>query len=124
MNNNIISEILSKFFQNLNVKNKDILKFLDEIINKVKDTFENDVDIYNCDFILVPKIINIEKNKKENEKKKFKLVRKSEKAVFTAFINGVKNKNIYYYQNGKDNNKNFINGLNSLRNFIEENVMN
>ena len=124
MNSNVISEILSKFFQNLNVKNKDILKFLDEIINKVKDTFENDVDIYNCDFILVPKIITIEKNKKENEKKKFKLVRKSEKAVFTAFINGVKNKNIYYYQNGKDNNKNFINGLNSLRNFIEENVMN
>ena len=27
MNNNIISEILSKFFQNLNVKNKDILNF-------------------------------------------------------------------------------------------------
>ena len=124
MNNNIISEILSKFFQNLNVKNKDILKFLDDIINKVKNNFENDIDIYNCDFILVPKIINIEKNKKDDEKKKFKIVRKSEKAVFTAFVNGVKNKNIYFYQNGKDNNKNFINGLYSLRNFIKENVMN
>jgi histone deacetylase 6 len=124
MNNNVISEILSKFFQNLNVKNKDIIKFLDEIINKVKTYFENDIDIYNCDFILVPKIINIEKNKKDDEKKKFKIVRKSEKAVFTAFVNGVKNKNIYFYQNGKDNNKNFINGLYSLRNFIKENVMN
>ena len=124
MNNNIISEILSKFFQNLNVKNKDIIKFLDEIINKVKTYFENDIDIYNCDFILVPKIINIEKNKKDDEKKKFKIVRKIEKAVFTAFVNGVKNKNIYFYQNGKDNNKNFINGLYSLRNFIKENVMN
>ena len=59
MNDNVISEILTLFFQHLNVKNKDILKFLDETVNKIKESFENEIDEYNCDLILVPNIINL-----------------------------------------------------------------
>ena len=124
MNDNVISEILTLFFQHLNVKNKDILKFLDETVNKIKESFENEIDLYNCDLILVPKIINLDIGKKEEEKKKYKIIRKKEKAIFSAFINGIKRKNIYFYKDKNDNKKNFITGLNSLRNFIKENVMN
>ena len=124
MNDNVISEILTLFFQHLNVKNKDILKFLDETVNKIKESFENEIDLYNCDLILVPKIINLDIGKKEEEKKKYKIIRKKEKAIFSAFINGIKRKNIYFYKDKNENKKNFITGLNSLRNFIKENVMN
>ena len=124
MNNKVILEILTLFFQHLNVKNKDILKFLDETVNKIKESFENEIDLYNCDLILVPKIINLDIGKKEEEKKKYKIIRKKEKAIFSAFINGIKRKNIYFYKDKNDNKKNFITGLNSLRNFIKENVMN
>ena len=46
MNNNVISEILTLFFQHSNLKNKDILKFLDEIADKIKENFENEIELY------------------------------------------------------------------------------
>ena len=98
--------------------------FYNEIIDKIKESFENEIDLYNCDLILVPKIINLDIGKKEEEKKKYQIIRKKEKAIFSAFINGIKRKNIYFYKDKNDNKKNFITGLNSLRNFIKENVMN
>jgi hypothetical protein len=128
MNSSIISEILTLFFQHLNVKNKQILSFLENFLNLIQSDFENNLDIYNCDLILIPKIIPIENkdNNKKDEKKKFKIVRKKEKVEFKIFLNGIKQKNIYYFDenNRKENKHNFLNGIKSLIKFIKENVMN
>ena len=63
---------------------------------------------------------------KEDPKKKFKLISKRDKIEFDFYINGVNNKNIYVYNKDNQNNnkKNFIKGLEGLRKFINENVMN
>ena len=128
MNSSIISEILTLFFQHLNVKNKQILSFLENFLNLIQSDFENNLDIYNCDLILIPIIIPIENkdNNKKDEKKKFKIVRKKEKVEFKIFLNGIKQKNIYYFDenNRKENKHNFLNGIKSLIKFIKENVMN
>ena len=33
--------------------------FYNEIVDKIKESFENEIDEYNCDLILVPNIINL-----------------------------------------------------------------
>ena len=128
MNSNIISEILMLFFQNLKMKNKEVLKLLDEFIKKIRQTLNDNVDIYNCDLIIVPRVIKTEENEKakQDPKKKFKLFNKRDKIEFDFYINGVKNKNVYVYNkdNQNSNKKNFIKGLEGLRKFINENVMN
>ena len=128
MNSTIISEILMLFFQNLKMKNKEVLKLLDAFIKKVKEKFSDKIDLYNCDLIIVPKIIKTEEKGKEKQdpKKKFKLFNKKDKIEFEFYLNGVKNKNVYVYNddNKGQNNKNFIKGLEALRQFINDNVMN
>lgn len=128
MNSNIISEILMLFFQNLKMKNKEVLKLLDAFINKIRKNLNDIIDIYNCDLIIVPRVIKNEENQKakEDPKKKFKLISKRDKIEFDFYINGVNNKNIYVYNKDNQNNnkKNFIKGLEGLRKFINENVMN
>ena len=125
MNSNIISEILMLFFQNLKMKNKEVLALLDSFIKKVKNILNN-IDLFNCDLIIIPKIIPLEDNDKNTPKKKMKLFSKKDKIEFEFFINGIKNKNISVYsnENSSMNKQNFIKGLEGLRNFINENVMN
>ena len=128
MNSNIISEILMLFFQNLKMKNKEVLKLLDAFIKKIKEKLNETIDLYNCDLIIVPRIIKTEENEKakQDPKKKFKLFNKKDKIEFDFYINGVKRKNIYIYnkENQSSNKKNFIKGLEGLRKFINENVIN
>lgn len=128
MNSNIISEILMLFFQNLKMKNKEVLKLLDAFIKKIKEKFNNTIDLYNADLIIIPRVVKNEENEKAkpDPKKKFKLFSKKDKIEFDFYINGVKNKNIYVYNkdNTHENKKNFIKGLEGLRKFINENVMN
>ena len=128
MNSNIISEILMLFFQNLKMKNKEVLKLLDAFIKKIKEKLNDNIDLYNCDLIIVPRIIKTEENEKakQDPKKKFKLFSKKDKIEFDFYINGIKDKNIYIYnKDNKDSNKkNFIKGLEALRKFINESVMN
>lgn len=125
MNSNIISEILMLFFQNLKMKNKEVLALLDSFIKKMKNILNN-IDLFNCDLIIIPKIIPLEDNDKNTPKKKMKLFSKKDKIEFEFFINGIKNKNISVYsiENSSMNKQNFIKGLEGLRNFINENVMN
>ena len=125
MNSNIISEILMLFFQNLKMKNKEVLALLDSFIKKMKNILNN-IDLFNCDLIIRPKIIPLEDNDKNTPKKKTKLFSKKDKIEFEFFINGIKNKNISIYsnENSSMNKQNFIKGLEGLRNFINENVMN
>ena len=128
MNSNIISEILMLFFQKLKMKNKEVLKLLDAFIKKIKEKLNETIDLYNCDLIIVPRIIKTEENEKakQDPKKKFKLFNKKDKIEFDFYINGVKRKNIYIYnkENQSSNKKNFIKGLEGLRRFINENVIN
>ena len=128
MNLNIISEILMLFFQNLKMKNKEVLKLLDAFIKKIKEKFGDTIDLYNCDLIIIPHIVKNEESEKckQEPKKKFKLIRKKDKIEFDFYINGVKDKNICKYNkdNQNMNKKNFIKGLEGLRKFINENVMN
>ena len=125
MNSNIISEILMLFFQNLKMKNKEVLALLDSFIKTMKNILNN-IDLFNCDLIIIPKIIPLEDNDKNTPKKKTKLFSKKDKIEFEFFINGIKNKNISVYsnENSSMNKQNFIKGLEGLRNFINENVMN
>ena len=126
LNLNIISEILMLFFQNLKMKNKEVLALLDDFINKMKNIMNESFDLYNCDLIIIPKIIPMEQSDKNTPKKKNKLFSKKDKIEFEYFLNGVKDKNIVIYNNNNSNmNKNnFINGLEGLKKFIKENVMN
>ena len=130
MNSNIISEILMLFFQNLKMKNKEVLKLLDAFIKKIKEKFNNTIDLYNCDLIIIPRIIKDEEKEKEkakpDPKKKFKLFNKKDKIEFDFYLNGVKSKNVCVYtkDNIHENKMNFIKGLEGLRKFINENVMN
>ena len=128
MNSNIISEILMLFFQNLKMKNKEVLKLFDVFIKKIKENFNNTIDLYNADLIIIPRVIKNEENEKAkpDPKKKFKLFNKKDKIELDFYINGVKSKNIYVYNkdNTHENKKNFIKGLEGLRKFINENVMN
>ena len=124
MNSNIISEILMLFFQNLKMKNKEVLKLLDGFINKMKNILKDFIDLYNCDLIIIPKIIPLEE-KETTPKKKSKLFSKKDKIEFEFYINGVKSKNICVYgDNNNTNKQNFIKGLEGLKKFINENVMN
>ena len=126
MNSNILSEILMLFFQNLKMKNKEVLSLLDSFIKKMKEVLNNSIDLYNCDLIIIPKVIPLEQNEKTTPKKKTKLFSKKDKIEFNFFINGIKAKNISVYNNENSNlnNHNFIKGLEGLRKFINENVMN
>ena len=126
MNSNIISEILMLFFQNLKMKNKEVLSLLDNFINKMKTNLNDLFDLYNCDLVIIPKIIPLEQNEKTTPKKKMKLFSKKDKIEFEFYINGIKDKNISKYDNNNSNmnKKNFIKGLEGLRKFINENVMN
>ena len=126
LNSNIISEILMLFFQNLKMKNKEVLSLLDGFINKMKNVLKNETDLFNCDLIIIPKIIPLEDNEKTTPKKKSKLFSKKDKIEFEFFINGLKAKNISVYtkENSHLNKLNFIKGLEGFRNFIKENVMN
>ena len=126
MNSNIISEILMLFFQNLKVKNKEVLALLDGFINKMKNNLNDLFDLYNCDLIIIPKIIPLEQNEKTTPKKKMKLFSKKDKIEFEFYLNGIKDKNISKYKDNDSNmnKKNFIKGLEGLRKFINENVMN
>ena len=126
MNSNIISEILMLFFQNLKMKNKEVLSLLDNLINKMKTNLNDLFDLYNCDLVIIPKIIPLEQNEKTTPKKKMKLFSKKDKIEFEFYINGIKDKNISKYDNNNSNmnKKNFIKGLEGLRKFINENVMN
>ena len=126
MNSNIISEILMLFFQNLKVKNKEVLALLDGFINKMKNNLNDLFDLYNCDLVIIPKIIPLEQNEKTTPKKKMKLFSKKDKIEFEFYINGIKEKNISKYNdnNSNMNKKNFVKGLEGLRKFINENVMN
>ena len=126
MNSNIISEILMLFFQNLKMKNKEVLALLDSFINKMKNNLNDLFDLYNCDLVIIPKVIPLEKEDKATPKKKMKLFSKKDKIEFQFYINGIKDKNISLYTNNNSNlnKKNFINGLEGLRKFINENVMN
>ena len=128
MNSNIISEILMLFFQNLKMKNKEVLKLLDAFIKKIKEKFNNTIDLYNCDLIIIPRIIKDEEKEKAkpDPKKKFKLFNKKDKIEFDFYLNGVKSKNVCVYtkDNIHENKMNFIKGLEGLRKFINENVMN
>ena len=114
------------FFQNLKMKNKEVLALLDKFIKKMKANLNDLFDLYNCDLIIIPKIIPLEQNEKTTPKKKMKLFSKKDKIEFDFYINGVKNKNICLYNkdNQNLNKKNFIKGLEGLRKFINENVMN
>ena len=126
LNSNIISEILMLFFQNLKMKNKEVLSLLDGFINKMKNLLKNEIDLFNCDLIIIPKIIPLEESEKTTPKKKSKLFSKKDKIEFEFFINGLKSKNISIYTNENYhlNKFNFIKGLEGFRNFIKENVMN
>ena len=131
MNSNLISQILMLFFQHLNLRNKEVLKMLDEFIKKIERVLvENKYDIYNCDLIVIPEVIkdetNKEDNKKEDVKKKFKLFSKKEKIKFNFYLNGIKGKNVRKIDDGDkcETNTNFIDGLISLKNFIKESVLN
>ena len=128
MNSNIISEILMLFFQNLKMKNKEVLKLLDGFIKKIKEKLGDNIDLYNCDLIIIPRVVKTEEKEKAKQepKKKFKLISKKDKIEFDFYINGVKEKNICIYNKeiSNTNKKNFIKGLEGLRKFINENVMN
>ena len=127
LNSNIISEILMLFFQNLKMKNKEVLALLDGFINKMKNLLKNEIDLFNCDLIIIPKIIPLEESEKTTTpKKKSKLFCKKDKIEFEFFINGIKSKNISIYTNENYhlNKYNFIKGLEGFKNFIKENVMN
>ena len=101
---------------------------LDSFIKKIKEKFGDIIDLYNCDLIIIPRVVKTEENEKNKQepKKKFKLISKKDKIEFDFYINGVKNKNICLYNkdNQNLNKKNFIKGLEGLRKFINENVMN
>ena len=126
LNSNIISEILMLFFQNLKMKNKEVLALLDNYIKKMKTNLNDLFDLYNCDLVIIPKVIPLEKEEKPTPKKKNKLFSKKDKIEFEFYLNGVKEKNIYFYNNNNTNlnKRNFINGLEGFRKFINENVMN
>jgi len=126
LNSNIISEILMLFFQNLKMKNKEVLALLDNYIKKMKTNLNDLFDLYNCDLVIIPKVIPLEKEEKPTPKKKNKLFSKKDKIEFEFYLNGVKEKNINFYNNNNSNlnKRNFINGLEGFRKFINENVMN
>ena len=126
LNSNIISEILMLFFQNLKMKNKEVLALLDNYIKKMKTNLNDLFDLYNCDLVIIPKVIPLEKEEKPTPKKKNKLFSKKDKIEFEFYLNGVKEKNIYFYNNNNTNlnKRNFMNGLEGFRKFINENVMN
>ena len=110
----------------LKVKNKEVLALLDGFINKMKNNLNDLFDLYNCDLVIIPKIIPLEQNEKTTPKKKMKLFSKKDKIEFEFYINGIKEKNISKYNdnNSNMNKKNFVKGLEGLRKFINENVMN
>ena len=126
MNSNIISEILMLFFQNLKMKNKEVLALLDKFIKKMKANLNDLFDLYNCDLVIIPKVVPLEKEEKANPKKKNKLFSKKDKIEFEFYLNGVKEKYISFYNNNNsnENKRNFINGLEGFKKFINENVMN
>ena len=126
MNSNIISEILMLFFQNLKMKNKEVLALLDKFIKKMKANLNDLFDLYNCDLVIIPKVVPLEKEEKANPKKKNKLFSKKDKIEFEFYLNGVKEKYISFYNNNNsnENKRNFINGLEGFNKFINENVMN
>ena len=126
MNSNIISEILMLFFQNLKMKNKEVLALLDKFIKKMKANLNDLFDLYNCDLVIIPKVVPLEKEEKANPKKKNKLFSKKDKIEFEFYLNGVKEKYISLYNNNNsnENKMNFINGLEGFKKFINENVMN
>ena len=126
MNSNIISEILMLFFQNLKMKNKEVLALLDKFIKKMKANLNDLFDLYNCDLVIIPKVVPLEKEEKANPKKKNKLFCKKDKIEFEFYLNGVKEKYISLYNNNNpnENKRNFINGLEGFKKFINENVMN
>ena len=126
MNSNILSEILMLFFQNLKMKNKEVLALLDKFIQKMKEKLNDLFDLYNCDLVIIPKVIPLEKEEKANPKKKNKLFSKKDKIEFDFYLNGVKEKYISLYNNNNssENKRNFINGLEGFKKFINENVMN
>jgi len=126
MNSNIISEILMLFFQNLKMKNKEVLALLDKFIKKMKANLNDLFDLYNCDLVIIPKVVPLEKEEKANPKKKNKLFSKKDKIEFEFYLNGVKEKYISLYNNNNpnENKRNFINGLEGFKKFINENVMN
>jgi hypothetical protein len=126
MNSNIISEILMLFFQNLKMKNKEVLALLDKFIKKMKANLNDLFDLYNCDLVIIPKVIPLEKEEKPTPKKKNKLFSKKDKIEFEFYLNGVKEKYISLYNNNNsnENKRNFMNGLEGFKKFINENVMN
>ena len=126
MNSNIISEILMLFFQNLKMKNKEVLALLDKFIKKMKANLNDLFDLYNCDLVIIPKVVPLEKEEKAKPKKKNKLFSKKDKIEFEFYLNGVKEKYISLYNNNNpnENKRNFINGLEGFKKFINENVMN
>jgi protein tyrosine/serine phosphatase len=71
-------------------------------------------------------VIPLEKEEKPTPKKKNKLFSKKDKIEFEFYLNGVKEKNISFYNNNNSNlnKRNFINALEGFRKFINENVMN
>ena len=54
---------------------------LDAFIKKIKEKLNDSIDLYNCDLIIVPRVIKTEENEKakQDPKKKFKLFNKKDK---------------------------------------------
>lgn len=120
MNENVLGEIFTLFFQYLNTKVNEFLNELDGFIKQIENKL-NEVDIYNANLVIIPCEVKGGGLRKEKGNK-FKQM-KIKKYGFKFYVNGVKDKNVYKYDKGKGNKGNYINGVKDFRKFIEENIM-
>lgn len=138
MNQQVISTIVSKFFQTLKVKKEALIKSFDEFMTTFS-SLEKQIDLFNCEILLTcapviesltEKEIVKEDNPKETiqsikaKMKKQKIAKQAQpKTNITLRINGIKQHNIIKVENDSFTKSNFINGIILLKNFINDNVL-
>ena len=124
MNDSSMSQILTLFFQHLGVKTEEILSQMDGFVARIRDDFESKYDLFNVDLIIAPKPPEAEPQKAEEDTKKklpkFK-PKKKQKVNLLFYIGNIKEEEGYFTRGSR---RNFISGIESLRNFIKDNVMN
>ena len=80
------------------MKNKEVLKLMDGFIKKIKEKLCDNIDLYNCDLIIIPRVVKTEEKEKTRQepKKKFKLTSKKIK-LNLIFILMLLKKKIFVY---------------------------
>lgn len=128
VNEKNIETVFQKFINLNRIDKHGVIVELERLITKAKWLYDNNIDIYNIDLIIIfKKIINKEKDiiKYNNLKlKKFKIIKdQSKKFEILLKLNGLKSYGLLNQQTSTqkfEENNNFINGINSFIRFLQE----